>query len=247
VTTTLADRAVFAVVIPSTNTVVEDEYNLARAPGISFHAGRIFIKDESLDSDAAFEALLADLRLEIGRAIRDVMTAKPDHLVMGMSAETFWGGVQGNEHFERLVSDLSGLPVSTGASACTAALRHYGARRIGVITPYQPVGDEQVRRFFTESGFEVAAVNGLRCRSATSIANVPPATIREAFASVDGPGVDALVQAGTNLPVVKVAAELEKELDKPVLAINAATLWHAYRSNGIEDRLTGFGRLLEEN
>lgn len=244
--TTLADRAVFGVVIPSTNTVVEDEYNLARPPGVSFHAGRIFIRNEALDSNAAFEALLEDLRVEIRRAIRDVMTARPDHLVMGMSAETFWGGAEGNERFERLIRDLSGLEVSTGASACKAALRQLGARRIGVITPYQPVGDDQVRTFFTELGFEVAAVKGLRCPSATSIANVPLATIRDAFLSVDGPAVDALVQAGTNLPVVKLAAELEMELNKPVIAINAATLWHAYRTNGIEDRLEGFGRLLEE-
>ena len=246
-TTTLADRGVFGVVIPSTNTVVEDEYNLARPRGVSFHAGRIFIRNETLDSDAAFEALLEDLRAEIGRAIRDVMTARPDHLVMGMSAETFWGGAAGNEQFERLVSDLAGLPVSTGASACKAALRLFGARRIGVITPYQPVGDEQVRTFFTEVGFEVAGIKGLRCPSATSIAKVPLAAIRDAFVSVDGPDVDALVQAGTNLPAVSVAAELEKELNKPVIAINAATLWHAYRTNGIEDQLEGFGRLLQEN
>jgi maleate isomerase len=245
-TTVLADRAVFGVIIPSTNTVVEDEYNTARPPGVSFHAGRIFIKNEALDSDAAFEALLADLRLEIRRSIRDVMTAKPDHLVMGMSAETFWGGAEGNARFERFVREESGLAVTTGASACNAALRLFDAHRIGVITPYQAVGDEQVRTFFTELGFEVAAVKGLRCPSATSIANVQLATIRDAFLSVDGRDIDALVQAGTNLPAVKVAAELEMTLSKPVIAINAATLWHAYRTNGIEDRMSGVGCLLEE-
>jgi maleate isomerase len=35
-------------------------------------------------------------------------------------------------------------------------------------------------------------------------------------------------------------------LDKPVLAINTATYWHALRQNGIDDRISGFGSLLED-
>ena len=43
-----------------------------------------------------------------------------------------------------------------------------------------------------------------------------------------------------------MAAEVEAELGKPVIAINAATLWHALRTNGIDDRMEGFGRLLRD-
>ncbi|MEU5990008.1 arylmalonate decarboxylase [Spirillospora sp. NPDC047418] len=243
-TTVLADRLVFGVIVPSTNTVVEDEYYRHRVPGVSFHAGRILIRDGALTDDASFEAFLEGLRREIGAAVESVLTCEPDHLVMGMSAETFWGGVDGNAEFERWIGELSGLPVTTGASACHAALSRLGVSRIGVVTPYQPVADEQVRGFFTQLGYDVAAVRGLKCGSATSIADVTRAELRAAFAEVDGPDVEALVQAGTNLPVMGVAAELEEELGKPVVAINAATLWHAYRSNGITDRVPGAGRLL---
>jgi maleate isomerase len=243
-TTVLADRAVFGVIVPSTNTVVEDEYYRFRAPGVSFHAGRILIRDESLDSDDVFETFLAQLREEIARAVESVLTCKPDYLIMGMSAETFWGGVEGNDRFEAWIRELSGLNVSTGASACHAALTALGVKKIGVITPYQPVADRQVRDFFTELGYQVHAVRGLKCSSATGIADVGRDDIRAAFAAVDAPDVDALVQAGTNLPVIGVAAELEDELGKPVIPINAATLWHAYRTNGITDRIEGAGRLL---
>lgn len=246
-TTTLATRGVFGVIIPSTNTVVEAEYNDMRPAGVSFHAGRIFIENESLESDDQFEGFLELLRGETSRAIRDVVTCKPDHLVMGMSAETFWGGAEGNQQLERWVHDECGLAVTTGASACRAALSTLGAKRIGVITPYQPVGDREVARFFSDLGFEVADVAGLRCSTATAIADVTPGEIREAFLSVDGPDVDALVQAGTNLAVVPVAADLERELSKPVVAINAATVWHALRTKGIDDRMFGFGLLLEKH
>ncbi|MGY1841314.1 MULTISPECIES: maleate cis-trans isomerase family protein [unclassified Modestobacter] len=246
-TTVSSPRAVLGVVVPSTNTVVEDEYNRMRPAGVSFHAGRIFIAKPGLADDADFEAFLEDLRIQIDVAIRDVVTCEPDRIVMGMSAETFWGGADGAAAFEQHVRDVSGLEVSTGAVACKEALDAFGARRIAVITPYQPVGDQQVRTFFSDLGFDVRRVHGLKCDSATSIADVTPEQIRAAFLGVDGQDVDALVQAGTNLAAVSVAAELEAELGKPVIAINAATVWHALRSQGIEDRLSGHGRLLAEH
>jgi maleate isomerase len=245
--TSLAPRGVFGVIVPSTNTVVEDEYNRLRPPGVSFHAGRILIRDGALDSDAAFEAFLVDLRTQIAAAVDSVMTVKPDSLIMGMSAETFWGGAAGSAAFEAWMGELSGgMAVATGAAACAAALGCFGAKRVGIITPYQPIGDAQVRDFFVELGYQVASVVGLRCSSATAIAEVTEEDVRQAFLAVDGPDVDALVQAGTNLAAVDVAAKLEVELGKPVIAINAATLWHALRRSGIPDRVVGSGRLLEE-
>jgi maleate isomerase len=59
--------------------------------------------------------------------------------------------------------------------------------------------------------------------------------------------VEAIVQVGTNLSMVRLADEAERWLAKPVLAINAVTLWHALRTNGIADRMHGFGSLLREH
>ncbi|GAA2073134.1 maleate cis-trans isomerase family protein [Microbacterium hatanonis] len=244
--TVTSPRAVLGVILPSTNTVVEAEYNQMRPAGVSFHSSRIMIRKPGLGGDDDFVDFLEALRLEMDAAIESLATCEPDRIVMGMSAETFWGGADGAAAFQKDVEEKSGREVSTGALACKAALDAFGARRIGIITPYQPVGDEQVRAFFTELGYDVAAVEGLKCDSATSIADVTPSEIRAAFLAVDGPDVDVLVQAGTNLAAVAVAADLEAELGKPVIAINAATVWHALRAEGIDDRLTGFGRLLSE-
>jgi maleate isomerase len=59
--------------------------------------------------------------------------------------------------------------------------------------------------------------------------------------------VDALLQVGTNLSMVRLADEAERWLGKPVIAINAATLWHALRNNGIADRIAGAGPLLRDH
>jgi maleate isomerase len=59
--------------------------------------------------------------------------------------------------------------------------------------------------------------------------------------------VEAIVQVGTNLSMGRLADEAERWLGKPVLAINAVTLWHALRTNGIPDQMRGFGSLLREH
>jgi len=56
-----------------------------------------------------------------------------------------------------------------------------------------------------------------------------------------------LVQVGTGLPAVAAAAEAERWFGKPVLAVNTVTYWDALRLSGINDRVYGFGRILEEH
>jgi len=239
-------RSKFGVIVPSTNTVVEHDMNRVSPRGITFHAGRIYINEESLDSNDAFEDLLEQVRDNISIAIRDAMTCNPDYMVMGMSAETFWGGLEGNEEFERQVKEQSGLGLTTGATATRDALEVFDAETIAFVTPYQPVGDKQVRDFYEECGYEVAAVKGLECQSATAIAEVTERELIEALREIDSPEVDSLVQVGTNLSMLELADEAERWLDKPVIAINAATLWHALRANGFDDQFEGYGTLLRE-
>ncbi len=243
-------RARFGVIVPSTNTVVEADLARLQVPGVSFHTGRMYIEHPGLADDAAFRELLVQIRASIQVAVRDVLTAEPSAMLMGMSAETFWGGVDGNAGFEQRISVLAGgRRVTTGAASCRAALDAFGVQRIAVFSPYQPIADAQVGTYFTESGFDVAAVTGLRCSTATSIAQVGRTRIAEVIDQIGGSDddVDAIVQVGTNLNFVDQAAELEGELGKPVIAINMATVWHGLRTNGIDDRMIGFGRLFEEH
>ncbi len=241
-----SSRAKFGVMVPSTNTVVEHDFNMISPPGVTFHAGRIHIKEENLSSDQAFENLLDQVRDNIEYAIDNVLTCQPEYMIMGMSAETFWGGVEGNEEFENKIKDLSKLGITTGAKATQEALDVFGAKKIAFVTPYQPVGDQQVQKFYEESGYEVLGIKGLKCKSATAISEVTERDLVNALKEIDSTEVDALVQVGTNLSMVRLADVAERWLNKPVIAINTATLWHALRNNGIDDQFEEYGTLLRE-
>eukprot|EP01037_Dinobryon_pediforme_P032517 gene32517-37490_t len=247
-TDALAWRKKFAVMGPSTNTIVQPDFDDLRPDGVTNHYSRIFTPNAQAVSNETFMSgarLIGDNTLE---AVRSVMTCEPHYLVMGMSAVTFFDGVKGADTFRDRVSEASGgLGVSTGSHACTAALRAYGGvKRIAFFSPYYPTANAEVRRYFEECGFEVVRDKPLQCPSWISIAEVTPATCRQVLRELDGDDVDAIIQVGTNLSMIRMAAAAELWLGKPVIAINTATYWHALRACGIKDRVEGFGRLLEE-
>jgi len=244
----LGFRMKFGVVAPSTNTSVQPEFDEMRPHGVTNHYGRIHIPDDPIGGDDDFNTLMDNIRRELLTAIDRVMTCRPQHMIMGMSSETFWGGLEGSKELKRRVEERAGVKVTMGSDASQAALRRYGdIKRLGVVTPYMPVGDGQVRRFFSECGFEIVHLVGLKCKSPSLIAHVSEKELRDAILQVNDSSVEAIVQVGTNLAMARLAGIAEFWLDKPVIAINTATYWHALRTNGIADRVYGFGSLLVEH
>ena len=243
----LGFRKKFGVIAPSTNTAVQPEFEAMRPRGVTNHFGRIHIPNDPIRNDDEFNRLMDNIRGEMLQAVDRVMTCEPDYLIMGMSSETFWDGLEGSVRLRERVEARAGVKVAMGSDASQAALSRYGARRIAVITPYMPVGDEQVRRFFADCGLEVVRLNGLKCASPVLIAHVPERELRDALIEIDGPDVDAIMQVGTNLAMARLAGIAEFWLDKPVLAINTCIYWWALRQNGIDDKIEGFGSLLLEH
>ncbi len=252
-TDSLGHRAKFAVLAPSTNTSVQPEFDAMRPWGVTNHHSRLIIPDTRVTGDKSFMVMMDHIRGALFPALEAAMSCHPDFVVLGMSAETFWDGLAGSKALQRNLDKVAKKGkcggVVMGSDACQAALRAYGRgiRRLGVITPYMPVGDRQVRRFFTECGFEVVNLVGLKCRSPVLIAHESKKALRDAIVKVNRGKVDAIVQVGTNLAMAEVAAMAEFWLDKPVIAINTATYWYALRQYGIKDKVYGWGSLLAEH
>ncbi|MGQ0653798.1 MAG: maleate cis-trans isomerase family protein [Betaproteobacteria bacterium] len=248
-TDSLGHRGKFGVLAPSTNTSVQPEFDAMRPWGITHHHSRLIIPDSRVTDDRSFLVMMDGIRAALFPALEAVLSCRPDYVVLGMSAETFWDGLLGSKELQRKLDKVAKCGVVMGSDACQAALRAYGKgiKRLGIITPYMPVGDRQVRRFFTECGFEVVNLLGLKCRSPVLIAHESRKRLRDAINQVNRGKVDAIVQVGTNLAMAEVAAMAEFWLDKPMIAINTATYWYALRQYGIKDRIQGWGSLLSEH
>jgi maleate isomerase len=243
----LGFRMKFGVLGPSTNTVVQPDFDDLRPHGVTNHYSRIIVDNAKAVSNETFMAGAWEISDNTIEAVRGVMTAAPNYLVMGMSAVTFFGGAEGAVRWRQNVEQVSGLGVSTGSEATAAALAALGGiRRVAFFSPYYPTANAEVRRFLSDHGYETVRDIALQCPSWRAIAEVDERRVVDTFKALDGDDVDALIQCGTNVSAMRVAAAAELWLGKPVIAINTATYWHALRQNGITAQLPGFGRLMAE-
>ena len=245
----IGERARIGIAIPSTNIAVEYDCQRIIPEGVTWHFGRFYIEVRDLSDNETFLKFVEAIQGTLPLSMRDLVTAEITYAMMGMSAETFWGGKAGNDAFQQRIREIIGpdVELTTGANAANAALKAFGIKNIAVLTPYQPVADEQVRQFFGENGYEIKRLHGLKCDSAHGIANTPRSQVLDVVVNeLNGDDVDAIVQVGTNLSTVDLFPTLEQQLGKPMIAINIALIWHALRAAGIEDKFFGKGRLLEE-
>jgi maleate isomerase len=239
-------RAKIGVVTPATNTIVEPEFHAMAPLGVTNHTARFLIPNMALNSNEDFEQLVVEIKATLDDAIDGLTPALVDHVIIGISAESFWDGAEGADILQKRLEAKAGCTMTLGSAAARAALEAVGAKRLGVVTPYWPVADERVRHYFGQCGFEIMALKGLKANSPVNIAEQSEETLRQAMVEVNTPEVDAIIQVGTNLGMAQLAGEAERWLGKPVIAINTALYWHALRQNGINDKIPGWGRLLTD-
>lgn len=243
-------RCTFGVVTPSTNTVVQPEYDDMRPPGVTNHIGRMHIPNDPVQSDDDFSELIRRIDVALEGALERVLTAEPDHIILGISAESVWnGGMAAARAIKARVDRMSGgRPFTQAADALPAALDALGVRgKIGLVTPYFPVADGHLRTYLREIGCDVVAAKHLSRPGPVAIGQTTLEALRDAVNEVNVKEARAIVQFGANLPFGALAATAEAWIGKPVIAINTATYWHALRSAGIRDQMRGFGRLLSDH
>ena len=242
-------RKVFGVITPSTNTCVQPKYDNMRPRGVTNQTARMQGSDAKVTSDADFEKLVNDLFGTMGRALDEVVTCRPDHVILGISALAVWGGSKATSDALKasIAARAGGLGVSIATEAIVEALHAHGVKkRIAIVEPYYPVIQPRMQSYFAECGFEIVRFNHMQGPQLTEYTRVTAKDMIAALRSIDGPEVEALVQFGANLPMAAVADEAERWLCKPVIAVNIATYWHALRHSGIDDKMPGHTRLLSD-
>ena len=227
-------RKRFAVLVPSTNTAVEQEYHKMKPEGVALATRACNIPAFEVTNEEEFVGMVKAIGDSTEQGLRDALSVKPDHVIFGYSAETFWDGKERSDRefnrYSTIAQEVGGCNITFGAQAVQDALACYpGVQRIGVVSPYMPIGNSMVKKFLNDIGYEVVRMGGHSSPGPVEIGHEPFGKSRELVYSVDGDDVDLILQAGTNLYFVELADRMEAELGKPVLAINALTFWHALR------------------
>ncbi len=231
------DRAKLAFVVLAMEQTVEDDVFAMSPPGVGVHFTRI-----TMSNDATVETLAA-MEPDIEQAASLLLPdAKLDSLCYTCNSGTM---VIGEEKvmaaLRRASPEAQPTTVMTGV---WRALKALGARRIAVATPYAGEVNDFVRSFLAGHGFEIVSFKAMEILKNSDIDRVTPASIRDFAAAADHADADALFVCCGALRALDVVDELEKRVAKPVVASNQAMMWDCLRLAGIDDSLTGFGRLL---
>jgi maleate isomerase len=243
----IGPRVKLGILTPAPNTIVENEMHELAPPGVVNVVNRYYVPNQEVRSDDDWRLIMAHTRRNVANAVDALVQAQIDHLIMGMSSESFMGGVEGSMALRKELRDRAGCEVTVGAEAAELAFETVGAKRIALLTPYYPVIDENAVRYFTERGYDVVAVEGLKCKSIIHVGSQRHDTLIPATRKLAEARPDAIIQLGTNLRFARVADEAERWLGLPVFSVGVAIYWAALRKLGINDRFPGFGSLFEHH
>src|SRR5437773_10594609 len=88
----LAWRLAFGVTTPSTNTVVQPEYDDIRPPGVTNHLARMVIPDMPIRSNEDFDESMRLIDASLEAAVGRAMDARPNAFILGTSPLAICGG-----------------------------------------------------------------------------------------------------------------------------------------------------------
>ncbi|MFD8422384.1 aspartate/glutamate racemase family protein [Streptomyces sp. NPDC059466] len=167
----------------------------------------------------------------LGDAVRALNAVAPEVVAYACTSGSFVGGVAGEQAMCEAMRRAGEVAALTTSGALLEALAELGAHRIALVTPYTVSVTQSLEEYLAEAGAEVTgrAFMGLT----RHIWKVPYRDVVDmARRAVRSGPADALFISCTNLPTYDVIAQLEAELDIPVISANQVTMWAALRHLG---------------
>jgi len=233
-------RARIGIIVPSVNTVMEPWAQKVVPAGVSVFAARMFIPPAITP-----EAFIAMDRNEGKAAIRQLSSVFPDAIAYGCTASSIVQGLAYDAHLRAEIERDYGTPSTTAAHAVLTAAKSLGVRTASIVSPYTREIDEAEHRYFVSAGLQVVGGACLGITDGFALAEPTPETLFELGVRGFDARADALIMTCLNTRSHTVIDRLERKLGKPVITSTQATLWHALRLAGIDDRVQGYGRLLD--
>jgi maleate isomerase len=249
-------RRRFGLIIPATNTIMESELwsilvkNRGNGlDGIGLHTSTVLTPKPVVDDAAGLETFKRQFLGGIKTSVDSGLLARPQYFIMGCSLEHMLVGLDAIRANMAEVETYSPLSWSSWHEAVQAAFHCYQIKRVGILTPWERLGNTSAVRMFEDMGVEVVASVGLSCANIQHISQLPDASkekaVLELLATKEN-RLDAVVQCGTNMSMTAVTEKLEPQLGIPIFGINATILWYALRENGFTAPVLHAGRLMRE-
>jgi maleate isomerase len=252
-------RARIGLFIVGNEAVPEAEWWAMAPHGVSVHAARVTASSPWASWRADRSGV--DLADDLLRGARQLAAMR---LTAAVLAHTTSSVVGGKGWHEATVSALAavigdGVFVTTNGHDTIEALEASGVKRPFLVMPPW-FGDPAVKAalaYYADHG--LATAGHLRYDPGRKWRDLPPGELYAHFMGFEQEieplyaqiraacpaDADGVLIGGTGFRCVGILDALERDLARPVISANQASLWRCLRRSGVKEPVTGYGRLLE--
>jgi maleate cis-trans isomerase len=226
-------------IIPSGNRLTEPQFNRYAPPGTGIYITRLRMTGQ-------WRKPLRELQKSLTEAAEALSDTKPDLIVFHCTANSMEDGLAHEAALVETIQRASGCPTITTAQAIRQAFTHFGIKKLVLISPYVKQTNEHEVHYLTEAGFTVLHELGLGLPS-DGYSEVTPERWIQVVKENTRPDADGYFLSCTNTRMIEAIVDLERDLDKPVVSSNQATLWACLKKLGVAHANEQLGRLFQEN
>jgi maleate cis-trans isomerase len=214
--------------VPNNNTTMEPELVAWLPPGSSCMTLRIPRGKGTLT--------LADIPAYVAQALalaRSFEGEPLDVIVYGCTAAGILAGPRRDAEIANSLAKATGKPVVTTASAMVDSLRHAGARKVALVTPYRQLVNDQLEAFLEASQIRVQKLATFGAANTDELARISAEQVAALALETMDDECDALFIACSQLPTYPILGRLAREFGRPVLSSIQASAWRARQELGL--------------
>ncbi len=229
-------------IVLATDYTIEDEFRfiLGKFPSVRLHHSRI------ANTDSITPESLADMANRITDCA-SILTpgSEIDVIAYGCTSATM---TMSEEKVFQLIRNAKPRSiVTTPVTSAYAAFRAYGAKRIGLITPYIAEVNKTVVSHIQRAGFDVPLLGTFEQERDSVVSRISQASIENAVWEITRSNdVDTVFVSCTSIRMVEFCEQLEKDMGIPITSSNHAMAWHTLRLAGLTTKPEGLGSLYSE-
>jgi maleate isomerase len=208
------------IVVPENNTTMEPEISALCPALVPIAVARVkrpartlLLEDLPAYADATLDA------------IAPFAAESFDLVIHGCTAAGFLGGPGSNAQMVERLRERTGATVVSTAGAMIDALRGAGVSETAVVTPYPQPVNEGLCDYLKKSGIRVERLNSFFCNTTAELGAITEEQVLELARRTVTPQSTSLLVACSQLPTLKVIAQLRAELGIPVWSSIRATAW----------------------
>ena len=229
-------RARLGFILMSTDLAAESDFFDISPKDVAIHITRLKTDDYTTN-----ETLSKHIEFMADAASRIQPDTKPDVISYSCTSGSI---VIGEDRVKKEIK--KGAPYAIPMTLVTGvvdALRELKVKNLVVGTPYLDEINTNEAEFLFNKGFSVLNIQGLNLTKGIEFGTVTPDYWIKFAEEINEESADAIFLSCGGIRSTEVIDQIEQRVGKPVITSNQAQMWSCLRRAGVEDNISGFGKL----